>query len=83
MTNRISFLSVVTTILIAVMLACILHPGQLTIVAAILFIAAAALLMLFYLLFAWRHLTAKSRLNVLFSIAAWCGLLYGLASNIR
>lgn len=78
-----SFLTIVTIILILLMAMCITHPGDLSLLAMVLFVPLASILMSFYLLFAWRHLTVKNRLNIFFSIAAWCGFFYGIVSNIR
>jgi uncharacterized membrane protein len=69
-------------ILIGLMVLCITHPGDLSLLAMVLFLPFATIVMSIYLLFAWRRLTVKKRLNIFFSITAWCGLFYGIISNI-
>ncbi|MEN6460443.1 MAG: hypothetical protein ABFC94_03615 [Syntrophomonas sp.] len=73
-----SFLSIITVCLITILLLCIFKAGQLWLFIALLALKLAIVLLILYLLFKWRRITAKDRLSILFSIIAWVGLLYGL-----
>lgn len=75
----ISFLSIVTTILVIIVVICLLYPFSsrsfLTLVISFLF---ASLIMLIYMIIAWRRLNRVDRWSISLSIIGWMWLFYGV-----
>jgi len=74
-----SVLSTVSIILAIIVVICMLNPqGSLAFFVMLIALALASLIVLLYLLLAWRKLTRSDRWGIGLSVIVWLALAYGV-----